>query len=223
MNVPNTELKQKSEKIMQDVFGIAKLRNLQPKAVDCALQQQSQIVVLATGGGKSLCFQLPALVLGGTTIVISPLKALIADQVQALLDKKIDAAFLSSQLSEGKKLDLLERLLRRSLRSKNKKKGNKSPATSSLIHPPRPVTLLYCTPEQLKTERFRSVLQELHGQQRLTCFAVDEAHCISEWGHDFRTAYRQQLSWVRGTFPPFLSWLVRPLLRPRSFETFDKY
>ncbi|KAL7563110.1 hypothetical protein ACA910_012294 [Epithemia clementina (nom. ined.)] len=203
-NIPFSALKEKADKLMREVFGVSKLRYLQPKAIECALRKQSQIVIMATGGGKSLCFQLPALVLGGTTIVISPLKALIADQVQALLDKKIDAAFLSSQLSEGKKLDLLERLLRRSLRSSSSSSAsnnNKIKSAAAALQNQPPVTLLYCTPEQIKTERFRSVLQEMHEQQRLTSFAVDEAHCISEWGHDFRTAYRQQMRWLRDTFP----------------------
>ena len=107
--VPYAELKKRANEIQTKVFGISQLRLLQPQAIECALRRQSQLIILATGGGKSLCFQLPALVLGGTTLVISPLKALIADQVQALQDKGIAAAFLSSQLTEGNKLDLLER------------------------------------------------------------------------------------------------------------------
>ena len=81
---------------MKNIFAIDSLRNLQPAAVECALRRQSQIIVMATGGGKSLCYMLPATVLGGVTIVISPLIALMVDQVQALNDKGVSAALISS-------------------------------------------------------------------------------------------------------------------------------
>jgi ATP-dependent DNA helicase RecQ len=113
--------------------------------------------------------------MGGTTIVISPLKALIADQVSACIEKGIDVAYLSSSLSEGKKTDLFERLSQRSLRAPKSKKSAAgiNPATQS------PITLLYCTPEQVRGERFRDALRELYGKKRLTGFAIDEGRfCI---------------------------------------------
>lgn len=175
---------------MREIFKIDGLRHLQPAAVECALKRQSQLIIMATGGGKSLCFQLPAVVLGGTTIVVSPLIALMADQSQALLDKGIAAAVISSSNGEGKNLDVMERLLGRSLRAKQKL----DPSTL------RPVTLLYCTPEQIQTNRFQNILMELHQKNRLALFAIDEAHCLSSWGHDFRPAYRK-LGWLRQSFP----------------------
>lgn len=187
------ELAEKAQKLLRTVFGFERMRGLQPQAVECALYRQSQIVVMATGGGKSLCYQLPALALEGTTLVISPLKALIADQVQSLVEKGVAAAFLSSQLTEAAKTDVMERVLQRSLRSRSK------PADSASWKG-KHINLLYCTPEMVQTERFRASLLELHKSGRLTGFAVDEAHCVSSWGHDFRPAYLK-LDYLRETFP----------------------
>jgi ATP-dependent DNA helicase RecQ len=197
-----------AQKKMNDVFKIQELRYLQPAAVECALRWQSQMIVMATGGGKSLCFQLPAVVLGGTTIVISPLIALMADQVQALLAKGIAAACISSSNGERGNLDVMERLLGRSLRASQKK-----PSPESL----KPVTLLYCTPEQIQTDRFRNILTELYQKQRLALFAVDEAHCVSSWGHDFRPAYRK-LGWLRDTFPDVPCMACTATATPKVIE-----
>ena len=162
-DLPFDVLKKRTKKAMKEVFRIQKLRNLQADAIKCVLQKQSQVVVMATGGGKSLCYQLPAVVLGGTTIVISPLIALMTDQVQALNDKGIEAAVISSSNGERKNMDVMERLLGRSLRARKKPSGQL-----------KPITLLYCTPEQIQTDRFRSALRELNEHNRLTLFAVDE-------------------------------------------------
>ena len=177
-HLPYSTLAKQAREILENVFGFQELRGLQPQAVECALHRQSQIVVMATGGGKSLCYQLPALTLGGTTLVISPLKALIADQVQALLGRGVAAAFLSSQLTESAKTNVMERVLQRSLRG-NQKNSKPSDCAS---WKGKYITLLYCTPEMLQTERFRASLLELHKSRRLTGFAVDEAHCVSSWG-----------------------------------------
>lgn len=197
LEAPFSTLKARSEKVLQETFRIGKLRFLQPDAVDCALKRQSQLLVMSTGGGKSLCYQLPAVTLGGTTLVVSPLKALISDQVAALKKKGIRAEALLGNLSEGKKTDLFERLLQRSLRTA--KKSSKKPSVDHSSLPP--LTLLYCTPEQIsQSERLQSALSELHKKKRLTGFAIDEAHCLSEWGHDFRPAFRK-LGWLREQFP----------------------
>jgi ATP-dependent DNA helicase RecQ len=185
-------LAKRTKKIMKEVFGIRKLRHLQPKSIECFLRRQSHIVVMATGGGKSLCYQLPALVLGGTTIVVSPLIALMNDQVKALCDKGIAAAVISSSIEDRDNTDTMERLLGRNLQAQQ--------AISGKIVRYPPIVLLYCTPEQIQTGRFRSILKELHQGKRLTGFAIDEAHCLSSWGHDFRPAYRS-LGYLRDTFP----------------------
>lgn len=187
------KLSEQANTLLREVFGFQQLRGLQPPAVECALRRQSQIVVMATGGGKSLCYQLPALTLGGITLVISPLKALIADQVRLLVEKGVPAAFLSSQLTEAAKTDVLERVLQRSLRSRSK-------PSDSASWKGKHVNILYCTPEMVQTEKFRGILLELHKSKRLTGFAVDEAHCVSQWGHDFRPAYLK-LDYLRETYP----------------------
>jgi ATP-dependent helicase YprA (DUF1998 family) len=165
-DVPKSELKARAKMAMQCIFGIEKLRNLQPKAVSCALQRQSQIIIMSTGGGKSLCYQLPAVVLGGVTVVVSPLIALMQDQVSGLIDRGISAAVISSSNTEKQNLEILERLLGRSLRDMKGK---------SFVPLPH-ITVLYVTPEQIQTNRFRDVLMELHGKNRLSLFAIDEAH-----------------------------------------------
>jgi RecQ family ATP-dependent DNA helicase len=200
-------LKQNAQKALKEVFAIRKLRNLQPVAIKCALKRKSQMIVMATGGGKSLCYQLPAVAMGGTSIVVTPLIALMVDQVQALLSKGVEAAVISSSNGERANLDILERVLGRSLRAqKNKPSG-----------PLKPVTLLYCTPEQLQTERFRSILTELHEQKRLSLFAVDEAHCLSSWGHDFRPAFRK-LGWFREKFPDVPCMACTATATPKVIE-----
>lgn len=187
-------LNQNALSALKDVFGIGKLRNLQPHAIKCVLKQQNQILVMATGGGKSLCYQLPAVAMGGTAIVVSPLIALMQDQVEALRNKGISAAVLSSVNGVRANQEILECLLGRRIR---KTKSKKPPAADQ---PLKPITLLYCTPEQLQTGHFREALIEVNKQKRLSLFAVDEAHCLSSWGHDFRPAFRK-LCWFREIFP----------------------
>ena len=177
---------------MKAIFSIEKMRGLQPVAIEGALKRQNQIVIMATGGGKSLCYQLPATVLGGVTIVISPLIALMVDQVRALNDKGIAAALVSSANGASRNNAVMERLLGRPLQTQ--KKGSKDPPKL------KPVTILYGTPELVQTERFRRVLIELYGKNQLAFFAIDEGHCLSTWGHDFRPAYRN-LQWLRTSFP----------------------
>jgi hypothetical protein len=167
------------QKILETVFGLKSLRpNLQPAAIKCAIQGTSQMIVMATGGGKSLCYQLPACLLGGVTVVISPLLALMKDQTEALLAKDIPAACINSSQTEKQNRTILETLVPalypKSLAAKAK-------ATAKDATPQHPAVLLYVTPESIQTERMRAVLKTLYKEDRLALFAVDEAHCLSTW------------------------------------------
>lgn len=158
--------------VLRKYWGFDGFLPLQKEAMDCVCSGRDAIVVLPTGGGKSLCFQAPALVLPGLTLVVSPLLSLMKDQVDGLLDNGIPAARLDSTISAAEKVELYNRLRRRELR------------------------LLYVSPERMVMEGFLNFLKE-HG---VSSIAVDEAHCVSMWGHDFRPEYRQ-LSILRETFP----------------------
>jgi ATP-dependent DNA helicase RecQ len=131
---------------------------------------------MPTGGGKSLCYQLPALLRPGCAIVVSPLIALMQDQVDALLQAGVKAAFLNSSQDWATASETEKRLLRGEL------------------------DLLYVAPERVMTERFLGQLDHLHGEGRVALFAIDEAHCVSQWGHDFRPEYIQ-LSVLHERYP----------------------
>jgi hypothetical protein len=171
--------KPKMQKVLKAVFGLESLRpNLQPAAIDCAMRGQSQMIVMATGGGKSLCYQLPACLLGGVTVVISPLLALMKDQTEALNSKGIPASCINSSQTEKENRNILEKIVPtlypKSLGAKQKK------ATQQELSTPAAV-LLYVTPESIQTERMRAVLKTLYKEDRMALFAVDEAHCLSTW------------------------------------------
>ena len=138
------------------------------------------LVLMPTGGGKSLCYQIPAIVRQqaghGVTIVISPLIALMHDQVGALHEAGVAAAFLNSTQTYEESSALEKQLLRNEL------------------------TLLYAAPERINTPRMKGLLARLHERGLLSLFAIDEAHCVSQWGHDFRPEYRS-LSLLHETFP----------------------
>src|SRR6266513_261703 len=153
-------------------FGYDEFRPLQEQIIRDALAGRDVFALMPTGGGKSLCFQLPALVQTGLTVVVSPLISLMKDQVDALQASGIAATFLNSSLQGGESRGRLRGLHNGEYR------------------------LLYAAPESLMLSGFLSDLQ----RWRVNLLAIDEAHCISEWGHDFRPEYRK-LAELRNLFP----------------------
>lgn len=153
-------------------FGYDEFRPLQKEIIERVLLGKDCVVLMPTGGGKSLCFQLPTLMLPGITIVISPLISLMKDQVDALRANGISADLINSTLSQDAIVDVMERA----------KSGK--------------LKILYIAPERLSVSGFEDFL---HGLQ-ISLIAIDEAHCISEWGHDFRPEYRN-LKMLRKKFP----------------------
>lgn len=158
--------------LLKKHFGYDEFRPLQEEIIQHVLAKRDALVLMSTGGGKSLCYQLPSLMIEGVTLVISPLIALMKDQVDALQANGITAEYLNSTLSEKETERIEERL----------KKGQ--------------VKILYIAPERLAVSTFKHLLSELP----IGLIAIDEAHCISEWGHDFRPDYRN-LSSLRYQFP----------------------
>ncbi len=165
-------MEDKALTILNSVFGYSEFRHHQKEIIKQVINGNDAVVLMPTGGGKSLCYQIPAMVRGGTGIVVSPLIALMQDQVVALQQLGVQAAFLNSTLSASTANDIEQQLLRGEL------------------------DLLYVAPERLMTERFLSLL----ARASLALFAIDEAHCVSQWGHDFRPEYIQ-LSVLHQRFP----------------------
>lgn len=157
------------EKELKKYFGYDHFRPGQRQIIEDALQNRDLMVVMPTGGGKSLCFQLPALLKPGLTVVVSPLIALMQDQVESLRNNNIAATFINSSLTSYQVRSREEAIM-----------------TGK-------VKLLYVAPERLISERFLPLLDVVKEKIGLANFVIDEAHCVSEWGHDFRPEYRQLL------------------------------
>ncbi|MES1981840.1 MAG: DNA helicase RecQ [Pseudomonadota bacterium] len=155
-----------AQQILYDVFGYPAFRGEQQAIVEHVAAGGDALVLMPTGGGKSLCYQLPALLRRGVGIVVSPLIALMQDQVDALNQLGVEAACLNSSLDADESREVCKRLLRGEL------------------------NLLYVAPERLLMSSFLSLLEQLQEGSGLALFAIDEAHCVSQWGHDFRPEYR---------------------------------
>lgn len=158
--------------ILKTVFGYDSFRGQQQAVIEQLLAGRDALVLMPTGGGKSLCYQIPALIRAGVGIVISPLIALMQDQVSALLQLGVKAAFLNSTLSLEEARRVEQKLLNNEL------------------------DLLYIAPERLTSARTAALFEKI----RIALFAIDEAHCVSQWGHDFRADYLQ-LSLLHERFP----------------------
>jgi ATP-dependent DNA helicase RecQ len=183
----------KSKVLLKSVFGYDAFWPLQDEIIAHILGKKDALVVLPTGGGKSICYQIPALIFEGLTIVVSPLISLMKDQVDQLKECGVPAIFLNSTLSASQYLGHVERLKKNA------------------------VKLLYMAPETLLAARTLPLLSFL----KVDCIAIDEAHCISEWGHDFRPEYRQ-LSVFRSTFPHAACIALTATATPRVREDIRK-
>lgn len=160
------------KQILKTYFGYDEFRPLQEEIIKCVLAKKDCFVLMPTGGGKSLCYQLPALKLAGLTLVISPLIALMKDQVDALKTNGIETEYINSSLSAVEIQQIQEKIL-----------AGK-------------VKILYVAPERLMLDIFQKFLMSV----KIELIAVDEAHCISQWGHDFRPDYRN-LKYLKSKFP----------------------
>ncbi len=183
----------KAEIILNRVFGYDEFRPLQAEIITSILNKKDTLVIMPTGGGKSLCYQIPALIFEGLTVVISPLISLMKDQVEQMRELGIEAVFLNSTLTPEQYRE------------------------NTALVTQKKAKLLYVAPESLLKQSMLDMLSS----QRIDCIAVDEAHCISEWGHDFRPEYRQIVN-VRKRFPDAACAALTATATPRVREDIVK-
>ncbi|KAG1654889.1 hypothetical protein FOA52_006533 [Chlamydomonas sp. UWO 241] len=178
--------------LLRDNFGFDAFRPLQEEAILAALSGRDSFVLLPTGGGKSMCYTLPALASGRMVVVVSPLIALMQDQVAALVSRGVPAAYISSSQTAAERRSVDAVLEGALVGTGAAPAGHRHATASSGVTPLPPLPpVLYVTPELLATSTFSRVLGALHGRGRLALLAIDEAHCISSWGHQFRPTYRK--------------------------------
>ncbi|KAJ9586228.1 hypothetical protein L9F63_020137 [Diploptera punctata] len=180
-NWANTDFpwSRKVKEILKSIFKLDGFRQLQLETINATLSNEDVILIMPTGGGKSLCYQLPALVKPGMSIVVSPLVSLMEDQLMALKALNVNAKMLSATSTKEEVNEIQNDMVNKNGRLK----------------------LLYVTPEKLaKSKRFMTKLQKMYGLGRLSLIAIDEVHCCSQWGHDFRPDYKF-LGVLKAMFP----------------------
>ncbi|OBS60691.1 hypothetical protein A6R68_08157, partial [Neotoma lepida] len=190
LNFPHTK---EMMKIFHKKFGLHNFRTNQLEAINAALLGEDCFILMPTGGGKSLCYQLPACVSPGVTIVISPLRSLIVDQVQKLTSFDIPATYLTGDKTDSEAANIYLQL------------SKKDPI----------IKLLYVTPEKVcASNRLISTLENLYERKLLARFVIDEAHCVSQWGHDFRQDYKR-MNMLRQKFPSVPVMALTATANPR--------
>ncbi|MFH0995098.1 MAG: DNA helicase RecQ [Pseudomonadota bacterium] len=177
---------QQAKIILKNTFGYEDFRPLQQDIIENILRRKDTLVIMPTGGGKSLCYQIPAMIFEDLTVVVSPLISLMKDQVEQLTALGVGAVVLNSTLSSEEYGQNISRILRNDVR------------------------ILYLAPETLLMPKTLAMLSS----RRVDCIAIDEAHCISEWGHDFRPEYRQMVE-VRNQFPKAVCVALTATATPR--------